>query len=624
MIFGLDTETDNNGKDEAWIVQWAIHNGKKAWHGTDLASLRDCLLKVGGRGKHYFYVHNLKYDLAFIKYVIWNIKETQNGEINAIIRKGAPVSITLIFGNRKLIFRDSMKKWQGNLRSMGKTIGLEKLDPPGDEDFSAGWSEKIDYDDPETWKYVERDAEIVAVAMQQMHARGANKATSSGDAWKGMHEIINGPKWIKGQDKWTRLFPPLCYDLDKNLRPAYFGGINISRNLGLNKGPITHEDRVSMYPGIMYGTDGEELPFGMPIYIGSVLPPDDVLYITRQRMKLSLKEGHIAWFSFKDGYDYAIEDYENGTVIEHTWEWHELTLCSVDLANLAEDYDIKIDPTFETETWIFKSEVGILRDYIDKWIAVKKNAPKGSADRLHAKIMLNASYGRFALIQDSELVSLVYDEGEQDLKWTSEITVSENDAYLPLAIFTTAWARRRLMDRVRQVTAARGEDAVIHCDTDSVIYKGLPIGGTGKDLGCWDLEHENVKMVYEGGFKRYVEILNDDYLRYPDDPSIDPMRSFSMAAAGVPQHTFRDGVPSGMWVELLDDPYRITTGTELGNEHYKIRSEWLRKLYERSGRDPDDVNTMKLLPRTVRGGIILTPTTHRMTDNLKIRFNRAL
>lgn len=624
MIFGLDTETDNNGKDEAWVVQWAIHNGKRAWHGTDLASLRDCLLTVGGRGKHYFYSHNMKYDLAFYKYVLWNIKEKYNGTLNAIIRKGSPVSITLTFGNRKLIFRDSGKKWQGNLRSLGEAYGLEKLEPPGNEDFSPGWADKLDMSDPETWKYVERDAEIVAVAMQHMHAMGANKSTTSGDAWKGMHNIINGPKWIKGKDKWTRLFPPLCYELDKILRPAYFGGINISRNLGLNKGPITHEDRVSMYPGVLYGTEGEALPFGMPIYIGSALPPDDVLYITRQRMKISLKEGHIPWFSFKNGMDYALENYENGTVIEHTWEWHELTLCSVDLHNLAEDYDIKIDPLYPSETWLFKSEVGILRPYIDKWIKVKKESPKGSAERAHAKRMLNAAYGRFALIQDSELITLIYDGEEDDLRWQSELTVSENDSYLPLAIFTTAWARRRLMDRVRQVVAVYGEGAIIHSDTDSVIYKGKPIGGTGKDLGCWDIEHENVKYVYEGGFKRYIEILDEKYLSYTVNDEIDPMKSFSMAAAGVPQHCKADGCPYGMWLELLDDPTRITTGTELGQSHYKIKSDWLRKLYERTKRDPDDVNTMKLLPKTVRGGIILVPTTHKMTDNLKMRMNRAL
>src|SRR5574344_1446531 len=113
MIFGLDTETDNDGT-KAWIVQWSISDGKTSQHGRDLQSLEDALVHLGHRnsGKHYIYIHNLKYDLEFIKYAIYNIKLRYDGSINAIIRKGSPVSISLIFGKKTIIFRDSMKKWQ--------------------------------------------------------------------------------------------------------------------------------------------------------------------------------------------------------------------------------------------------------------------------------------------------------------------------------------------------------------------------------------------------------------------------------------------------------------------------------------------------------------------------------
>lgn len=343
MIWGLDTETDNDG-ERAWIVQWAISNADghgKA--GRTLEDLEEALLKLGGRrsGRHYLYVHNLKYDLEFIKYALYELKLKYDGTINAIIRKGSPVSVTLIIGNKTLIFRDSAKKWQGDLRSMGKAYGLEKLDPPGDEDFSPGWSEKIDYDDMESWKYVIRDAQIPALAMSVQHAANHAKSTTSGDAWQDMHRVINDGFTKPGQDKWSRLFPPLDYELYKQLCPSYFGGINISMHRGeCIEGPITHEDRVSMYPSVMAGTEGEELPYGLPIYIGSELPPDDSLYITKQRLQLHLKEDHIPWFMFKSGFDYAIEDIKFGTPIESTWEWHELTLTSVDLFNLSQVSDL--------------------------------------------------------------------------------------------------------------------------------------------------------------------------------------------------------------------------------------------------------------------------------------------
>lgn len=612
MIYGLDTETDNDG-ERAWIVQWAIADPEghgKA--GRTLEDLEEALVKLGGRrsGKHYIYIHNLRYDLEFIKYAIYNIKLRFDGTINAVIRKGSPVSVTLIFGKKTLVFRDSMKKWQGDLRSMGKAYGLEKLDPPGDEDFSPGWSEKIDYDDRESWKYVIRDATICALAMSRMHEQNHSKSTTSGDAWKDMHRVINGDFYAPGQDNWTRLFPPLDYELYKKLCHSYFGGINISMHRGeCIEGPITHEDRVSMYPSVMWGTENEELPYGYPIYIGTEVPPDDSLYITRQRLRIHLKDNRIAWFMFKSGLDYAIEDIPFGTPIESTWEWHELTLTSVDLYNLSLDYDVEMDPMYLSETWVFKSQVGILRPYIDKWIKVKKEAAKGSAEREHAKRMLNAAYGRFALIQESELIALVEDRDTEDLEWVSSLTVSSNDAYLPMASFVTAYARLRLMDRVRMVCDAYGSDAVIHSDTDSVIYKGTPIGRHGKELGDWDIEGQP-ERIYEGGFKRYIEDFGS--------------HRYKMACAGVPQRSRKDDTPQGMWIELLDDPSRILDKWTLGDRHYVIKSEWLRKLYKDNGHDPDDVNTLKLLPRRVPGGVILEGRQHELSDNMKWRFNRAL
>ena len=612
MIWGLDTETDNDGQ-AAWIVQWAIVDAQghgKA--GETLEQLQDALVHLGGRmsGKHYLYVHNLKYDLEFIKYAIYNIKIQYDGIINAIIRKGSPVSITLIFGKKTLIFRDSMKKWQGDLRSMGKAYGIEKLDPPGDEDFSPGWASKMDFSDPETFRYVIRDAQICAVAMQAQHDANHSKSTTSGDAWQDMHRVINEGFYKPGQDRWSRLFPPLSYDLYKNLSHSYFGGINISLHRGeCIEAPITHEDRVSMYPSVMAGTEGERLPYGEPIYIGSQLPPDDSLYITRQRIKLQLKDNHIAWFMFKSGMDYAIENLEFGDPIYATYQWHELTLTSVDLYNLSLDYELEMDPYYESETWIFRSEVGLLKPYIDKWIIAKKEAKKGSAEREHAKRMLNAAYGRFALIQESELIELVEDEEENDLTFLSRLTVSSNDAYQPMAAFITAYGRLRLMDRVRMICDAYGSDAIIHSDTDSVIYKGKPIGHHGKELGDWDIEGQP-ERIYEGGFKRYIEDFGD--------------HKYKMACAGVPQRKHKDGCPQGMWIELLDDPKRILSRYTLGSASYKIQSEWLRKIFTDSGRDPNSVNTLKLIPRRVYGGVILEGRQHELSDNMKWRFNRAL
>lgn len=617
MIYGLDTETDNDGT-RAWIVQWCIHDGKKAVFGRDVESLTEKLARLGKSGlKHYIYCHNLKYDLAFIVYSIYAVMLEYEGEIHPIIRKGSPVSITLKANGRTLIFRDSAKKWQGDLASLGRAYGIPKLAAP-EEDFAPGWSERVDLSDPAQWEYIKRDAEIVAVAMQRMHReQKAKKATTSGDAWSDMHQTVNKGWTNPGRDRWSQYFPRLGYELDRLLRPAYFGGINISQWKGhYILGPITHEDIVSMYPSRM---KYKPMPYGMPIHIGSALPPMDngELFIIRLKLKIHLKENRVAWFSFKQGVDYIIENLPFGVPITDTEEWHELTLSSVDLETLGMDYEIEADPYYKTECWLFKSTTGIFDEYIDKWLKVKSEAAKGSPEREHAKRMLNAAYGRFALIQEAEDVSLIEEDG--DLRWVSALTVSENDAYLPVAIFTCAYARQELMSRVRMICDIRGSDAVIHCDTDSVIYKGEPLGEHGKDLGQWDIESQPVAM-YEGGFKRYVEIFEGPMW----DEKKQKITGLTVTAAGIPQRIAFDGCPVGMWIEILDDPSLIATGAVLGRNDYSIKSEWLRDVYLAHGRDPDHVNTFKLNPVKVPGGVILEERTHELSDNLKIRFNRAL
>ena len=611
MIYGLDTETDyDSSTNTAFIVQWCIHNGKKAWTGRTLDELKERLYRLSGRSKNYIYVHNLSYDLEFFKYALFELALENDGDLNPVWRKGKPVSLTLRFNGKTLIFRDSLKKWQGNLASMGHAIGLEKLDPP-EEDFSEGWSKRIDMDDPEQWKYVIRDAEIVAVAMQQQHKMGASKATTSGDAWKSAHEIINNGYNVRGDTKWDRYFPPLSYDIDHALRPAFFGGINYSAHRGQTvTGPITHLDMVSMYPSVMYF---DPLPHGMPVYIGSSLPYPNDLYIMKLRLRFNLKEGHVPWMMFKNGIDYAIEDLEPGSIVTDCEHWHDMTITSVDLETLHLDYDVEIDPDVNTETWVFKSEIGIMRPYIDKWIKVKKESPKGSAERAHAKRMLNALYGRYSLIQESELCALEYDPEKDDLAWITQLTVSENDAYLPYSAFCTAHARRRLTAKIREIAEIYGPDSIIHCDTDSVIYKGDVVGETGKDLGCWDVEHLP-DLIIEGGPKRYCEVL---------DMNMNSLDCFSIACAGVPQNE-KNGFPYGMWVELLDDPFLIGDNAVLGKEHYHIKSKWLRDIYLAHGKDPDDVDTRKLIGVRCKGGIIFDKRQHELSDNIRFRFNRAL
>lgn len=609
-VFGLDLETDHNDLDEAWIVMGALSDGTKERLFRDLAGCRDLFLEMLEAGQtSYVYVHNLSYDWEFVKYAVWNLMEHEGCTLRLMRRNGRIITATVKHpdGQGVIQFRDSSAKMPGHLYALAKTVGMEKLEG---FDFYPGWSEHIDLDDPKTWEYVRMDARIVAVAMRSMHRQGFTKSTSSGDCWADAKRMI---RHSRGKHYWEGTFPSLSLQLDTALRKAYRGGINISQHRGENRGLITHEDVNSMYPTVMMY---DPLPYGVPFVTECCPENDETLYIVKCRIRFSLREGMLPWFTFGNHLDSDIEGLGPTDPVERCDHFHDMTLTNVDLSLLNEFYEIELDDSVPPLYWCWAPSVGIFKEYIDKWTEVKK-ASKGKDALMYAKakLMLNGLYGRFALNPDGERTELQYDASEDDLVYVTSSEVAEDmDAYLPYAVFITAWSRARLLHEV----LLAGCENVIHCDTDSVIHYGGCMDGAdyGKELGQWDVE-AMPSCIYEGGFKRYIEVLKEP---------VEHEHDLSVACAGVPQRLdhAHGGVPIGMWVELLDDPQLITTQHELGQKHYAIRSEWLRKRYEENGLDPDDVNTMKLIPKRVRGGIILEERKHKLCDGMTSRFRCRL
>lgn len=590
-IYGGDIETDNDGKT-AWIVQWAITNNNEVYTGRNLESLAGRLTWLATRrDATYLYFHNLKYDLSFIKYALSAVCDASNTSPLIMMRDRNPIAINLtpIDKSRRgtLHIRDSLKKFQGNLASLARVVGLEKLDG---FDFYRGWSDDVDFDDPDNWEYVIQDARIVAVAMQQLHALGNGRATTSSDAWSHAKTIArqhSDGRPGTSNHNWQNWFPSLSYELDALLRRGYVGGINISEHVGINRGQITVSDVNSMYPAVMMY---DPLPVGLPTV--TTTRPDGALYVVHGDFKLKLKNGWIPWWIFKSVADKE-EGVELGRPVVETTRYHTMTLTSVDYKNLCRSYDVTLRPGCEPQYLVFKSRVGLMSDYINTHMRDKNNAVRGSMEYNRAKLMLNGLYGRFALNPMGQTTTMTtLDSGIVDWIRTPELT-SHHDAYLPFGMFVTSHAHTRLLDYVEAV----GPENVIHCDTDSVIHYGGRADGVkyGDELGEWDVEN-TPKVVYEGGFKRYV-------LQLTDNPA--STKDYKIAAAGVP--------PQTRW-EIYDNPEIIITDAELGHREYRVNTPWLRDELRKQGLDPDKLNTCKLLPREVLGGTILRETTHKLQD----------
>lgn len=307
--------------------------------------------------------------------------------------------------------------------------------------------------------------------------------------------------------------------------------------------------------------------------------------------------------------------------VEAAYKWHDLIMTNIDWELLERHYDVE-ECTKYGHYWWFESEKGILAPYIRKWAQEKKEAEKGSARRARAKLMLNSVYGRFALKPERLMGGLTVYEDLGLADWDLDIVEEEPMAYLPYALFATSQARKELLDRAQKVIDRYGAESIVHMDTDSVFYEGEPLGGYGKEIGDWDLE-STPDIVYEGGLKRYIEVFEDQPFYDLDKKKI---LRYNVGCAGVPQNVDAEGRPYGMWIELLDNPKRIMDRTELGNRHYKVQNEELRKILTDEGKEPDKINTLKLLPRRVRGGVILEGVTHTLSSSadFQMRLSRVV
>lgn len=631
-VWGFDTETDNDGHAEAWVVQWALvsGSGKQCFTGRTVPEFIDTLLHflARHRGHDYIYIANINYDWWFVFDGVAQMCADYGVEMKPVMRNNRIISIELEptedseLGPCRITFRDTMAKVPGSsVQSLGRMIGLPKLEGVS-EDFHPGWSNEVDFSDPARWAYVIRDAEVVAKAMNALHKVGKRKGTASGDAWQAMKTYVSGGKSYKDPLRWKWLFPQLSTALDLRLRRSYCGGLNISNHKGRHEvgkeglDAITHEDVHSMYPTVM---SYDPLPYGEPSLI-HWLPRDGALFIAEVRIKFQLKEGLFPWFQFKNGVDYLMEGIPFGTPVAAAWQWHELSLTNVDLDILMDWYDVEFDAEYPMNVHVFKSKIGVFAGYIEEHMKEKEAAEKGSLEYVSAKLAMNSGYGRMALNREMIVTTVAKDTVLDDdgglrdtYRFITEMQLNdETENYIPYAIFVTSYARARLLENCMQVLQEGKQ--VYHCDTDSVIHSGpeSPDMDHGDHLGGWGIENRP-RILYEGGFKRYIELMQEP-------PTC--LKDFNMACAGVPQKVNHKGVPIGMWVELLDRPWRIIEFSTLGRPDYRIESEWLRKLYTDNGMDPDHVDTRKLIGVRVHGGIILEGREHTLNDGMELRLRR--
>lgn len=235
-------------------------------------------------------------------------------------------------------------------------------------------------------------------------------------------------------------------------------------------------------------------------------------------------------------------------VVDTFGEMEELILTSVDFDLMVEHYDI-IDIKY-IRGYYFRGSKNLFKDFILPLYKTKCES-KGAV-KLQAKLILNSLYGKFGT-NPKHIERIPYLDDLKKLVFKNGDTDYSEPEYTAMASFITAYARRILFDAIHE-----NINAFVYCDTDSVHLTAPAVGLNIDDnaLGLWALEKVYIKSKY---------LAQKTYIGKKENGSID------VKICGAPKTTKK---------YVTFDNFEI--GATYGG---------------------------KLIPRKVRGGVVLVDTT---------------
>ena len=609
------------------------------------------------------YYHNLKFDGAFwLSYLLIDLKYKQayeklsekeldikwlpekympnNSFKYSISDKGMWYSIVIKTGGHFIEIRDSLKLLPFSVKRIGKSFGTKhkKLDMEYTGFRYAG----CDITDKEK-EYIANDVLVVKEALEIMFKEGHNRLTIGSCCLEEYKNICEHS--TKNQLTYDEMFPDVYNMVIKPeehryktagewLRKSYRGGwcylVKGKENKIFENG--TTADVNSLYPSMMSSESGNRYPVGLPhFWCGNIIPDialkDDKYYFVRIKTRFYIKKNMLPFIQIKSSFLYkGTECLETSDVYDSkTGEYYthykdkdgnmcdtrvEMVLTMTDYTLLKEHYEL-VDFEILDGCW-FYSQIGIFDEYIDKYKKIKLESK--DALRELAKLFLNNLYGKMASSVDSSF-KLAYVKDDKSIGFLPVSESAKKPGYIPVGSAITSYARNftiRAAQKNYHGTDKRGfiyaDTDSIHCDLKPEEIKGITVHD--KDFCCWKLESCWDKAVFTRQ-KTYIEhVVSENCI--PIDVPYNNIK-----CAGMPQKC-KDLFEASMSGDANINGYEDkTTGTK--KEWTKEEKEFLFNV-ETSKPIKRTFNDFKvglkvpgkLLPKRIRGGILLVETTYEM------------
>lgn len=437
----------------------------------------------------------------------------------------------------------------------------------------------------------------------------------SGDKVK--HTYNNMGEWVRKSYKggW-------CYLVKGKENQIYYNG--------------TTADVNSLYPSMMHSESGNKYPIGNPhFWYGDFIPDialrDDVYYFVRIKTRFYLKEGKLPFIQIKGNPNYKgteclessdvyIKEDNTGEVKRYT---HipdkdgkvistrvELTLTMTDYQLLKDHYNL-VEFEIIDGCWFYAC-IGLFDDYIDKYKHMKLTSK--DARKELAKLFLNNLYGKLSSSTDSSF-KFAYVKLDKTVGFMPVKANDKQPGYIPCGSAITSYARNFTIRAAQKNYHGVDSPGFIYADTDSIHCDLLPeqiqgITVDDKEFCCWKLEAQWDIATFTRQ-KTYIEHVTHENLKEVEEPY------YNIKCAGMPQRCkdllddSLDGYADiyGYVDKKTKEVKEWTQDEKTFMFNYETKKPIKRTLSDfRAGLKVPG----KLLPKTIRGGVLLVDTLYEM------------
>lgn len=592
------------------------------------------------------YFHNLKFDGTFwIDFLInklnykqaltgeepeqhfQDVSDMENDSFKYLISdQGQWYDIVIRHNYKTIEIRDSLKLLPFSVKKIGESFKTKhkKLEMEYKGKRFAGC--EITEQEKE---YIANDVLVIKEALEIMFSEGHNALTIGSCCLREFRKSMF-------ECDYSIFFPDLTEikinkdiygseTADEYVRRSYKGGwcylVKGKENKKFKNG-IT-ADVNSLYPSMMSSDSGNRFPIGKPTFwSGNFIPwqakrPNKYFFI-RIKTRFYLKKDKLPCIQLKNNLIYRPREWlETSDVCDQFGIYHRyrvdvngeiipatvvMTLTQTDFRLIQEQYNLRnleiLDGCY------FDSISGIFDSYINKYRLMKMTST--GARRELAKLFLNNLYGKMASSTNSSF-KIAYKRNDETIGYYEQSEFEKKAGYIPIGSAITSYARNFTIRTAQKNYYGKDKAGFIYADTDSIHcdlkpeeLKGISIDQT--KFCCWKLEAQ-WDIAFFTRAKTYIEhitTVNQEKLEKP---------FYGIKCAGMPQRC-KDLFEYSM-KKMTEDEWK-----EKYPEEWKNFTDDERKFVLKK-RDIEDftyglVIPSKLMPKTIKGGVVLQETKFEM------------